>query len=1447
MTRSRTIRFVLPPLSLLLLLGVASSATDIEAELSTHGGGRGSRSKAFLHPPGPHVEVGTTAGAGTALGGAFDRKVQRQDADTSSLSGSNSPASAAAARSRAVPPPSPDANAGDDWRHIISTQVSPPSSSSSTPADDWLRDWLRQLVVTIPPQTVSQSYVTVTLAGLTCSGFAVQSLTSVVDLPGAGVELAVEGAGCQCSGTWAVGTMRGGLTAVVGNSNARFRLSLTPPGEGEGASSPSPFPSSSSSRSSAIGAQGDANADAVNAADWGTAPPSLPPQLPTDAVVDACVTTVQITELLFTGSGAAVLRALAPLLKSVVGRELNTALCSSLAASAAHHLSGVMKACDAAVVPRLRQPPPLPDPSPPIPPEVFFDWRRAPAVSLAGFLAASFARADGRFGLDALVDLLTAETGAGSLDSTLLPGGAGSNIPPLEFDVPAAGTGGGGVVGRVTVALHSASLRGLDTVNVLEGPSAFSPTLLTLGLGAEWINFTARATINVTTGGDKDGAGTGTGNGTAGVSGPPLVERVTLEASMRLPVVRARVAAALDEVAVTGLTLQQRAAPGCFAAAVGTLEVNALSFTGKLHHLRLTPDRPGGLEGDVDQVVADVAALLAGRYAQALTAAAAAAAGGPGRDAANVKIAALLQEVRSKGCPAPDAAAAGREALKTRVSLVAMWAACTCIGGAVVAAVAAAVAAPCLRQLRRRLRRVRIRTQLRESLLRRTRSWEAGGGLEAALIEGREDAHGNGDEDEDGSTPLLRNFNEVNQEEAGSCPSVVFASDGGRRGCGRNNGTGIGAVAVFVIPKSPGDGDPARRDGDGDGDGDSDGSDVVYSDSGVGESDTDSEVGHEDDVSLACSTRVPQWVKWALPLALVGNIVLFVSSNTAVGAAVMLSAELQDVAGASAGAGGTGAPRYPNVPLTLPPLFEFTLANSVKDMWQAKVYPLSVLIAVFSGGWPYLKLALMLVAWVVPPRLMAVPRRGRLLGALDALGKWSLIDSFVMTLFMVAFRFHIETQPMPGAEAVEAAREGSWATAAEAIAVLDVTVEPRLGFYSFLLASVLSLVLGHITLGWHRAALESAAKGAGAGAAAAAASPFSAVATQHVALWRRLKGGRRYRLFAGVSVATCLAASAALVVIGARATSLRFDFKGLAGAVLGSSAAHRNFSLLSLASGLPGASSAPHSAGVVLIQAALYVFALAMPLAQLASLAVLWLAPLSRSAQLRIATVAEVAGAWAALDVFLVAAFAAVLQIRQFAAFIVGDSCDTIDTVLRYVAQHQSGGSGGLTLGDGGVGGGGSDPLDLRGDNVCFDVDTRLDDGCWILVPAAVVAVVIGHVVTEACQSVLRRPLQELALTPRATPQRSGRARDGGGGWSGGGGRASAEGGRSKRRWRRQLMNESAVEALPTEYQGEGGARGQSSSVVSARLAAAADELDSHLTSIAAAATTHEEEQPPGL
>jgi len=64
------------------------------------------------------------------------------------------------------------------------------------------------------------------------------------------------------------------------------------------------------------------------------------------------------------------------------------------------------------------------------------------------------------------------------------------------------------------------------------------------------------------------------------------------------------------------------------------------------------------------------------------------------------------------------------------------------------------------------------------------------------------------------------------------------------------------------------------------------------------------------------------------------------------------------------------------------------LGRTISVIDRRQVYLLAVLIAFFSGAWPYIKLALMLVAWMLPPRWCSVAWRDWLLIWLDILGKW---------------------------------------------------------------------------------------------------------------------------------------------------------------------------------------------------------------------------------------------------------------------------------------------------------------------------------------------------------------------------------------------------------------------------------------------------------------------------
>ena len=153
----------------------------------------------------------------------------------------------------------------------------------------------------------------------------------------------------------------------------------------------------------------------------------------------------------------------------------------------------------------------------------------------------------------------------------------------------------------------------------------------------------------------------------------------------------------------------------------------------------------------------------------------------------------------------------------------------------------------------------------------------------------------------------------------------------------------------------------------------------------------------EEDLELLTSPQslaanAPFYMKVLLPAGLVLTTALFIWSHVAYAATVKLEVRLLPNAGLAGGA----------EVLHLGDLFKFSLTSSVKDMWQAHVYVLAILVALCSGVWPYTKIILLGVCWFYTP-----PRRGQILEWIDVLGKWALVDTFVMTLMLVAFHFDV--------------------------------------------------------------------------------------------------------------------------------------------------------------------------------------------------------------------------------------------------------------------------------------------------------------------------------------------------------------------------------------------------------------------------------------------------------
>ena len=377
-----------------------------------------------------------------------------------------------------------------------------------------------------------------------------------------------------------------------------------------------------------------------------------------------------------------------------------------------------------------------------------------------------------------------------------------------------------------------------------------------------------------------------------------------------------------------------------------------------------------------------------------------------------------------------------------------------------------------------------------------------------------------------------------------------------------------------------------------------------------------------DSPHIALHTRI------GLPMLILVTIFILLSSNLSVGASVELTAVIG------------------RKTLELPSLFEFTLFGTAHEMWNAGIYPVFFLVVVFSGIWPYAKLVIMLICFV--SRKIQDGPRGQLLLALDSLGKFSLVDTYVLVLMMVAFRYHLRFF------------DGD-------VIGLDVAVVPHYGFYGFLLATTLSLGLGHDAVYCHRLA-ESVFPTTETEPTTTdenAANPSTAEPPQSLLYHSFHVNGTRRQLSRLCMVLLLLLwmAAAILLGIGITKTSFVFEFGGLAGLALGEENRRTAYSLVSLGTSIPASSHS--TVGTYILMTAYFFYAVVAPFACLYWLFILLVFPMNVKRQLDILFLAEIANAWSAVEVFCLSIVASLLEISTFASFIIGDRCETINEVVQ--------------------------------------------------------------------------------------------------------------------------------------------------------------------------------------
>jgi hypothetical protein len=113
--------------------------------------------------------------------------------------------------------------------------------------------------------------------------------------------------------------------------------------------------------------------------------------------------------------------------------------------------------------------------------------------------------------------------------------------------------------------------------------------------------------------------------------------------------------------------------------------------------------------------------------------------------------------------------------------------------------------------------------------------------------------------------------------------------------------------------------------------------------------------------SMFTSPVVPMLVRFGMPFVIIGNIAFFLSGHLSLGATVNIEAEL---AGEK---------------ILVDKFFEFSMAKSTIDIWEAGGEELAIIILIFSGIWPYTKQLMTLAVWFLPPDRLSVSKRESIL------------------------------------------------------------------------------------------------------------------------------------------------------------------------------------------------------------------------------------------------------------------------------------------------------------------------------------------------------------------------------------------------------------------------------------------------------------------------------------
>jgi len=494
--------------------------------------------------------------------------------------------------------------------------------------------------------------------------------------------------------------------------------------------------------------------------------------------------------------------------------------------------------------------------------------------------------------------------------------------------------------------------------------------------------------------------------------------------------------------------------------------------------------------------------------------------------------------------------------------------------------------------------------------------------------------------------------------------------------------------------------------------------------------------------ALCNSPIIPLAARILIPVLLFCNAVFFFSGHIGLGAQVQISLI---IAGEQ---------------VIIPDFFTFSLAKSTYDMWVAGARALAIVICVFSGLWPYTKIFISYFLWFASPKTYTPAARGSALMRLDSLGKWSMIDIFVLVLSMIGFHLNIVSPAL--------------ALLPENFYVVEVKVIPMWGLYSNIIAQVLSQIISHVIIYYHRndvtasslieppksksMTLSSALTECGnsldvlkikkamkkprftvrtrrrastwINATENIVGPRKVLISHKEALRKHIYDVDRHLEPMRIQITQCGQWLIILLIFigifclfwGASQASFSMETSGLAGLAIdlgkkGGSETH--FSIYDVFIEIWNQAEINDFSSIVGIRGIALLFficGMIIPFLELLGIFVLWVVPLSLKHQKKLYILNEALSAWQYLEVYLIAVAVGTLQISQIAGFMIGDACDGFTSTFQTLSEIEV--------------------IETKYDH-CFSLDSKIEKGSFILLACAFVLNFLVQLVNRAATAAM--------------------------------------------------------------------------------------------------------------